>query len=163
MSLGLIVSEEKLLTSTSTPESDDIKTKDHTLNYLIALLDDSNNFSWQAAKASHAVLLCDMEQGEVTSWSDTEKINRIRHANAQRHVVPTQASNNAQKFRKNQSAQKASKSMPYVHYKDNSCNLQKHHETKGIFYCHICSSCFAQDGKISAHSALDCETKNLKK
>ena len=44
------------------------------LNYLIALLDDSNDFSWQAAKASHAVLLCRMEQGEVTSWSDTEKI-----------------------------------------------------------------------------------------
>ena len=42
-------------------------TKDHMLDYLIALLDDSNDFSWQAAKASHAVLLCHMEQGEVTS------------------------------------------------------------------------------------------------
>ena len=43
-------------------------TKDHMLDYLIALLEDANNFSWQAAKASHAVLLCRMEQGEVTSW-----------------------------------------------------------------------------------------------
>ena len=70
------------------------------LDYLIAL-DDSNDFSWQAAKASHAVLLCRMEQGEVTGWSDTEKIDRIRRANAQRHVTPTQASNTSQKFRKN--------------------------------------------------------------
>ena len=30
------------------------KIRDHTLDYLIALLDDSNDFSWQAAKASHA-------------------------------------------------------------------------------------------------------------
>ena len=73
------------------------------LDYLIALLDDSNYFSWQAAKASHAVLLCRMEQGEVTGWSDTEKINQIKCANAQRHVVPTQASNTSHKFRKNQS------------------------------------------------------------
>ena len=83
------------------------KIRDHMLDYLIALLDDSNDFSWQAAKASHAVLLCRMEQGEVTGWSDTEKIDRIRRANAQRHVVPTQASNSSQKFHKNQSAQKA--------------------------------------------------------
>ena len=138
------------------------KIRDHMLDYLIALLDDSNDFSWQAAKASHAVLLCRMEQGEVTGWSDTEKIDRIRRANAQRHVVSTQASNSSQKFRKNQSGQKASKSMPCVYYNDNSCNFQKHHETKGVFYRHICSTCFAQDGKVSAHTALDCKTKNSK-
>ena len=138
------------------------KNRDHMLDYLIALLDDSNDFSWQAAKASHAVLLCHMEQGEVTGWSDTEKIDRIRGANAQRHVVPTQASNSSQKFRKNQSGQKASKSMPCVYYNDNSCNFQKHHETKQVFYRHICSTCFAQDGKVSAHTALDCKTKNSK-
>ena len=138
------------------------KSKDHMLDYLIALLDDSNDFSWQAAKASHAVLLCRMEQGEVIGWSDTEKIDRIRRANAQRHVVPAQASNNSQKFRKSQATQKASKSMPCVYYNDNSCNFQKHHETKGVFYRHICSTCFAQDSKISVHSALDCKVKNAK-
>ena len=58
-------------------------TKNPMLDYLIALLDDSNDFSWQAAKASHAVLLCRMEQGEVISWSETDKIDRIRRANAQ--------------------------------------------------------------------------------
>ena len=47
------------------------------LVYLIELLDDSNDFSWQAAKASHAVLLCRIEQGELNSWSDMEKIDWI--------------------------------------------------------------------------------------
>ena len=84
------------------------KIRDH-IEYLIALLDDSNDFSWQAAKASHAVLLCCMEQGEVTGWSDTENIDRIRCTNA----------NTSQKFCKNHSAQKANKSMPCVYYNDN--------------------------------------------
>ena len=114
------------------------------LDYLIALLDDSNDFSWQTAKPRDAVLLCHMEQGEVVGWSDTEKIDRIRRANAQRHVVPTQGSNTSRKFCKNHSGQRASKSMPCLYYNDNSCNFQKHHETKGVFYRHICSSCFAQ-------------------
>ena len=49
------------------------QTRGHMLEYLIALLDDSNDFSWQAAKASHTVLFCQMEQGEIASWSETEK------------------------------------------------------------------------------------------
>ena len=40
------------------------------LDYLIALLDDADDFSWQSAKASNAVLLCQMEKGEIISWSE---------------------------------------------------------------------------------------------
>ena len=134
-------------------------TRDHMLDYLISLLDDSNDFSWQAAKASHAVLLCRMEQGEVTSWSQTDKIDRICRANTQKHLPPTQAGHSNQKFKKNALGQKPQKSMPCVFFNDNSCNYSKHHETKGVFYRHICSSCFAQDGKISTHSALECKQK----
>ena len=137
-------------------------TKNHMLEYLIALLDYSNDFSWQAAKASHAVLLCRMEQGEVTSWSETDKIDRIRRANAQRHVLPTQNNVGSQKFRKTQNPQKSIKSMPCVYYNDNSCNFNKNHETKGVFYRYICSTCFAQDGKVNTHSALDCKQKRTK-
>ena len=39
--------------------------KEHMLDYVIALLEDANDFSWGAAKASHAVLLCRMEQGSI--------------------------------------------------------------------------------------------------
>ena len=50
-------------------------TRDHMSDDLISLLDDSNDFSWQAAKASHDVLICQMRQGEATSWSQTDKID----------------------------------------------------------------------------------------
>ena len=40
--------------------------KDHMLNYLIHLMDDANDFSWGAAKASHVVLLCRSSLGVDT-------------------------------------------------------------------------------------------------
>ena len=37
--------------------------KDHMIDYLIALIDDANDFSWQSAKSSYSILLCSCEQG----------------------------------------------------------------------------------------------------
>ena len=47
-----------------------------------------------------------MQQGEITSWSETDKIDCIRRANAQRHVGPTQTNSGSQKFRKKSGASK---------------------------------------------------------
>ena len=52
-------------------------TREHMLDYVINLLDDATDFSWASAKASHAVLLCPMEQGEIAGWQDTEKVDRV--------------------------------------------------------------------------------------
>ena len=70
------------------------------LDYLISLMDDAHDFSWDAAMASHAVLLCRMEQGEVKSYLETDKLDRIRRANAQRHVSSPVDSKNSQKDQK---------------------------------------------------------------
>ena len=109
-------------------------------------------------------MLCYVAWSKVKlSVGQTDKIDRIRRANAQRQVISTQINSRSQKFRKNQNPQKSVKSMPCVYYNDNSCNINKNHETKGVFYRHICSSCFAQNGKVSAHCALDCKHKKAKK
>ena len=52
-----------------------IQNKDAILDYLISLLDDSNDFSWSSAKACHAVLLCRMEQGEIKDYTQTDLID----------------------------------------------------------------------------------------
>ena len=54
------------------------------------ILDDSNDFSWSSAKACHAVLLCHMEQGEIKDYTQTDLIDRVRRAHAQRHAPPSQ-------------------------------------------------------------------------
>ena len=51
------------------------------IDYLISLMDDANDFNWEAAKASHAVLMCRMEQGKVHNYIQTYKIDCIRRAN----------------------------------------------------------------------------------
>ena len=48
-------------------EESDMAIKEHMLDYVIDLLDDATDFSWGSAKASHAVLLCRMEQDEIKS------------------------------------------------------------------------------------------------
>ena len=60
------------------------KTNDQMLQYLVDIMADATDFSWQNAKAAHAVLLCDMKRGAVT-WDNCDKIDRIRRAHAQRH------------------------------------------------------------------------------
>ena len=42
------------------------------LHYLVSWMDDATDFSWGAAKASHAVLLCRMEQGEIQDYSQID-------------------------------------------------------------------------------------------
>ena len=66
-------------------EESDIKVQEHMIDYVIDLLDDATDFSWSLAKASPAVLLCRIEQGEIKSWLETDTIDRVHLANAQRH------------------------------------------------------------------------------
>ena len=137
-------------------EEQNSKLKEHMLDYMIALLEDAQDFSWGATKASHAVLLCRMEQGEIRNFSESEKIDRIRRANAQRHMPQTQGKtqNNGTK-----AAQKYSKTMPCQFFNQNTCSFQKTHETKGVLYRHVCSTCLEKFGKSFAHSDLDCKNK----
>ena len=43
------------------------------------------------AKSAHVVLMCEMERGSV-DWFDSDRIDRIRRAHAQRHTVNTKQS-----------------------------------------------------------------------
>ena len=66
------------------------------LDFVIDLLDDATDFSWALPKASHAVLLCKMEQGEVRGPSDTDKIDWVHLAHAQRHNTGQTSAQRAQ-------------------------------------------------------------------
>ena len=54
-------------------EEANLENKEHMLDYLIQLLEDANDFSWDATKASHAVLLCRMEQGDVKKFHASQE------------------------------------------------------------------------------------------
>ena len=134
-------------------EEKNSKFKDHMLDYMISLFDDANDFAWDAAKASHAVLLCRMEQGEISDYSQTDKIDRIRRANAQRHNVQTNVSQSIKKL--------GPKSMTCNYFNAGTCSHAKTHETRGVLYRHVCSACFA-NGKSFGHPEIECRSKNKK-
>ena len=131
-------------------EESDSKTRENMLDYCINLLEDATDFSWSSAKASHAVLLCRMEQGEIGSWSDTEKIDRVRRAHAQRHVASQNSGARSDK------TQTSGKNTPCVYYNKGSCVQKATHETKGVLYRHICAFCWSKDGKQFAHPQSEC-------
>ena len=56
------------------------------INYMSDLMEDVTDYNWQNAKAAHAVLCCEFEHGTV-SWEDTDRIDHIRRAHAQRHTI----------------------------------------------------------------------------
>ena len=123
---------------------------------MISLFDDANDFSWDAAKASHAVLLCRMEQGEVKRYTEVDKIDRIRRAYAQRHQYPSMSTQTSSKF-----GNKTPKAVPRLYFNQNMCNQSKTHKTKGVVYKPICSASFT-NGKAFNHSEVDCKNKQKK-
>ena len=138
-------------------EESDAEMQKHMINYMIALMDDANDFSWPAAKSSHAVLLCRMEQGKIRDFSDLDAIERIRRANAQR-FLPSQQ-NHTQTFQNSKRSARTTKSMPCTYYNQDNCTHAKSHETRGVLYRHICTSCFAGSGKTFPHSETECKNK----
>ena len=106
-------------------EEQNLKIRDNMLDYMISLFDDANDFSWDAAKASHAVLLCRIKQGEAKDYSQTEKNDRIRCANAQRQ--------NPQKLNP-----KHSRSMPCNYIIMLALAPTPKHTKLGVYYINMC-------------------------
>ena len=127
-------------------ESDNI-VKNHMLEYLAELMEDSHDFGWQSAKGSHAVLLCRMEDNKI-QWQDTHKIDRLRRVHAQR-MAPT-----PQNKRINVKGPLVCK-----FYQKGGCMQKGDHENNGQMYLHVCQHCYAQ-GKSYPHPGKDCKNRS---
>ena len=57
-------------------------------DYLGNLMEDASDFSWESAKAAHAIILTNME-ADCLRWTETKKLDHIWRAHAQRHVTST--------------------------------------------------------------------------
>ena len=122
----------------------------HKLNYLANLLEDASDFSFEGAKACHAVVLTDMERDKLT-WEDTHELDRYRRQHAQRHDAPMQKTN----FQgKKQNQENFEKVIPCKFFNDSKCSRQQTHLTKGTWFLHICSKCKGD------HAARQCPPKN---
>ena len=124
------------------------KTKDQMLQYLADIMVDATDIFWQNTKATHAVLLCDMEREAVT-WDNSDKIDRIRRAHAQRH------SQNSKSWAKTSEQGHMRKPWFCKPFQNGYCTFQKDHESNGKWQRHMCATCLER-GKIFNHSEKEC-------
>ena len=128
--------------------------RDIMVSYLSDLMEDATDFSWQGAKAAHAVLLCEMERGSL-QWEDLDRIDRIRRAHAQKHVSgrsgwakPLDHSSRKPWYCKN--------------YQFGTCVHSRDHESNGKIHKHVCSFCLA-GGRQVGHPEKECPHKKSSK
>ena len=126
--------------------------KDIMISYMADLMEDATDFSWQGAKAAHAVLLCDMERGAL-QWDNTDRIDRIRRAHAQKHVGVGHSKNHWQK-----SEQGGRKPWFCKLFQSGMCTYKHDHEMNGRLHKHICAHCLST-GKQLNHAEKDCLIK----
>ena len=104
------------------------------LDYLGNLMEDTSDFSWEAAKASHAILLTNME-GDRIKWGDTDKIDRIRRAHVQRHVTPQGAV--PRSFSKKSKLVSTKNGLICKFFQEGTCKFQSSHRSAGQYYRHV--------------------------
>ena len=128
--------------------------RDIMVSYLSDLMEDATDFSWQGAKAAHAVLLCEMERGSL-QWEDLDRIDRIRRAHAQTHVSsrsgwakPLDHSSRKPWYCKN--------------YQFGTCVHSRDHESNGKIHKHVCSFCLS-GGRQVGHPEKECPHKKSSK
>ena len=116
-----------------------LENREFMLRYLGEIMEDTSDFSLVSAKASHAVLLCKMERGQVTS--DTSRIDRIRRAHVQQHQSKLNWGYRQQEKR------------PWFckNYQTGSYTFNKDHQVGGQLNKHIYAYCLSQ-GKQLNHS-----------
>ena len=122
------------------------------LDYLADLLQDASDFSFDSAKACHAVVLTTMEHDKV-SWQDTSELDRFRRQHAQVHTKPAQ---NAQISKGKRPANMEKSDMPCKYFNEGFCSKHETHFTKGTWYYHICSKCKGDH----SFSSRKCKPKN---
>ena len=119
------------------------------LVHLADLMEDASDFSWANAKAVHTVILCELERG-LLDWQDTSWLDRLRRAQAQKHLYPVN-----QTWQKNDAVRKPWFCKAFQQY---TCAFDKDHEYNKKNQSHICAFCLTQ-GKQLHHSEKDCNMK----
>ena len=110
------------------------------LDYLGNLMEDASDFSWESAKASHAIVLTNMEADRL-QWTDTDKVDRIRRAHAQRHVGVGQNSTARPSLLKKSKNGGSKNGLNCKYFQEGTCRFTSHHRSAGQYYRHVCENC----------------------
>ena len=130
--------------------------RDQKLEYVSSLLEDAADFSFESAKACHAVVLTTMENDRL-DWKDTDRLDRLRRCHAQRHM--NENSNSAAASNKHVKSVNSgfNRTANCRFFQSNKCGQEKSHITNGTFYQHLCEKC---GGGHTTRSCISKQAKN---
>ena len=134
-------------------EENSVERGDAVVSYMADLMEDATDFSWQGTKAAHTLMLCEMERSVLT-WEDTERIDRIRRAHAQKHFGQSKQQNWGK------TAENQKKHWFCKYYQQGTCSQNRDHDVNGRTHRHICAFCLS-NGKQLAHSEKDCNYRKI--
>ena len=94
----------------------------------------------EVAKASHAIVLTNMEADRL-QWTETDKLDRIRRAHAQRHGAP--GPSNGFKLTNNKKFKNTGSKTGVIcrFFQEGTCKFSSHHRIAGQLYRHVCEYC----------------------
>ena len=127
-------------------EEQDPLVKENMVEYLTELLQDACDYSWDAAKGAHSVLLHRIQDG-VVAWDNLKDVNKIRKRYA--HTASSQYGAGSEKS-------KGTKVVPCFKYNKGTCTRGTDHEWQNMLLKHICQHCFSTFNKYEAHAKKDC-------
>ena len=129
-------------------EEQDPQIKENMIEYLTELAQDACDYSWDAAKGAHSILLHRMGDG-VLNWANLKDIQKIR----KRYAQTTSAQSGPDKS-------KSLKVLPCIQYNKGMCNRPSKHEWKNMLLKHMCQYCFTQNNRVESHTKKDCWRAN---
>ena len=133
--------------------ADNITEKDNMINYIIKLLRESIDGSFESSLGAHAIVLQELERGTLT-WGDTQKLDELRllysrKVSANEHTKRTLHS-------------PAVKKVVCSHYNKGKCIKKSDHTVNDVMYRHVCLYCYKATSKFFAHSEQECNRKSRK-
>ena len=114
--------------------------KSSMLDYLGNLMEDASDFSWESAKALHAIVLTNMEADRL-QWTETNKLDRIHRAHAQRHSVPGLSNTSRSIHNKKVKGLGSKTGVICRFFQEGTCKFSSHHRTASQLYRHVCEYC----------------------
>ena len=107
------------------------------IEYLTELLQDACNYSWEAAKGAHSVLLHRMQDG-VVAWDNLREVNKIRERYVHTSTTHNGASNEKSRI---------TKVVPCFKYNKGTCVHYSDHEWQNMLLELSCQHCFSSCNK----------------
>ena len=135
---------------TTAMSANTIDDRDNMIHYIIKLLRESIDGSFDSSRGAHAIVLQELERGSI-AWADTNKIDEIR-ALYSRKVSTSEGPKRVYEG-------SSTKKVVCSHYNKGKCTKATDHVTNSIMYRHVCIYCYKVTSKFFGHSEMECNRK----